>query len=68
MGDAAGLRKVTNYDANGLIPVPIDFTQFGQAPSQTCTWYMKLTGSKFTPDPSSGRPVCGPKIPNSNQA
>ena len=64
----AGLRKVTNYDAGGLIPVPIDFTQFGQPPSQSCTWNLRLVGSTFVPDPSNGKPVCGTLIPNSNQA
>jgi len=64
----AGLRKVHNYDAGGLIPVPIDFSQFGRAPHESCQWFVRLTGTKFIPDPRSGKPVCGSLIPNSNQA
>jgi branched-chain amino acid transport system substrate-binding protein len=64
----SGLRNVTDYNAGGLIPVPIDFTQFGKPPSEACTWYLQLTGTTFVPSPSSGKPVCGTLMPNSNQA
>jgi branched-chain amino acid transport system substrate-binding protein len=64
----SAMRQVTSYDADGLLGYPVDFSKFGQALPQSCSWYMKLTGSKFVPYPTDGKPVCGNLIPNSNQA
>jgi branched-chain amino acid transport system substrate-binding protein len=58
------LRTVSGYDADGLLPNPIDFglAAFGKSPAKTCGWYAKLQGTTFVPVPSDGKPVCGTPI------
>jgi branched-chain amino acid transport system substrate-binding protein len=58
------LRNVTSYDANGLLPLPVDLSlaAFGKTPAKTCIWYAKLQGTTFVPVPSDGKPVCGTPI------
>jgi branched-chain amino acid transport system substrate-binding protein len=60
------LRKVTSYNAGGILAAPLNFTQFGQAPAESCTYYAILKGSAFTV-PNNGKPFCTAKLPNSNQ-
>ncbi len=67
-GYITAMRGVTDYTADGLLGAPVDFSKFGQAPQEACSWYMKLVGTKFVPTPTDGKPVCGSLIPNSNQA
>jgi branched-chain amino acid transport system substrate-binding protein len=63
----ANLRKVTNYTGGGLIPTPVNFTQFGKSPSPFCNYYTILKGSQFVVA-NNGQPVCSKVLPNSNQA
>ncbi|HEX4219028.1 MAG TPA: ABC transporter substrate-binding protein [Acidimicrobiales bacterium] len=60
------LRQVKSYNANGLIPETINFsTVFGHDPNPTCYYFLTAKPSGFVP--LSNSPVCGTKIPNSNQ-
>ncbi|MBO0730193.1 MAG: ABC transporter substrate-binding protein [Acidimicrobiaceae bacterium] len=61
------LRKVTHYDAGGLLASPADFTKFGQDPRTGCFWWAKLQGSTFV-SASGAKPLCSALLPNSNQA
>jgi branched-chain amino acid transport system substrate-binding protein len=54
----SNLRQVTNYNAGGLIASPINYTQFGKLPPETCAWYVELQGDKFVLVPSNGAPTC----------
>jgi branched-chain amino acid transport system substrate-binding protein len=58
------LRGVTGYTAGGLLPEPINFV-FGQDPNPQCGYFVVLHGKSFVPDPSDGKPLCGPNIPSS---
>ncbi|MBO0728006.1 MAG: ABC transporter substrate-binding protein [Acidimicrobiaceae bacterium] len=64
----SGLRKVTNYDAGGLLPNPVNFTPaaIGQPTPTSCAYTVQLKGKMFVPVPANGKPVCGKLIPNSN--
>jgi branched-chain amino acid transport system substrate-binding protein len=66
------LRKVTDYDAGGLLAQPVDFaTDFGQggiAPqinTKGCFYVTQLKGKTFTTDTTIH---CGTEIPDSNQS
>jgi branched-chain amino acid transport system substrate-binding protein len=60
------LRQVTSYNANGLLPQTINFsTVFGHDPNPTCYYFLSAKASGFVP--LSNSPICGTKIPNSNQ-
>jgi hypothetical protein len=48
-------------------PANLSLKHFGQAPAQTCGWYVQLQGSTFIPVPPTGKPTCGKSVPNSNQ-
>jgi ABC-type branched-subunit amino acid transport system substrate-binding protein len=63
-GFITNLRTLTDYDAGGLVS-PINFSQFGVAPLQTCSWFVKVQGHAFIP--VSTQPICGTLIPDSNQ-
>jgi branched-chain amino acid transport system substrate-binding protein len=65
----AALRKVSHYTAGGLLAVASNLTlaQFGHAPATNCAYLVRMEGRKFVPVPSSGRPICGHLIPNSDQ-
>ena len=63
----ANLRKVTNYTGGGLIPTPVNFTQFGKDPNPYCGYYTILKGSHFVVA-NNGQPVCSRLLPNSDQA
>jgi branched-chain amino acid transport system substrate-binding protein len=60
------LRKVTSYNAGGILAAPLNFTQFGQAPAESCAYYAILKGNAFTV-PNNGKPFCTAKLPNSDQ-
>ena len=64
------LRAVTSWDAEGLLPTPVNFSlaDFGQPLQVSCQWYVQLKGHSFVPVPADGRPTCGRLIPNSNQS
>ena len=52
------LRRIKAYDANGLLPNPIDnATVFGHDPPQQCVWVLQACMSGFVP--VSTKPICG---------
>jgi branched-chain amino acid transport system substrate-binding protein len=59
------LRGVTSYDANGLLPVPIDYaTVFGHDEPKSCQWILQAEKSGFVL--TSKQPVCGSDIPGTS--
>ena len=61
------LRNVKSYNANGLLPNPINYsTNFGHDPAQTCQWYLQAQAKGFVP--VSSQPVCGTDIPGTSTA
>jgi branched-chain amino acid transport system substrate-binding protein len=62
-----GLRQVSSYDADGLLPSSVNFalSDFGTAPATECTYWMQLQGNKFVPLKPTSK-FCGTLIPNSN--
>ncbi|HLG67942.1 MAG TPA: ABC transporter substrate-binding protein [Acidimicrobiales bacterium] len=59
------LRKVTHYDAGGLLPQAVDLSKaFGNPPRTTCGYIVRLEGRSFVPTPSDGKPVCGTIVGN----
>lgn len=61
----SALRKVTSYDAGGLLPSATSFTHFGTPamfPASTCSYMLQLKGSKFDPVGGSGGKYCGTKL------
>lgn len=56
---AAAMAKVNGFDAEGLLGYKVDFSDF--APTQNCTFYVQLEGSKFVPVDGLD-PICGTKI------
>jgi branched-chain amino acid transport system substrate-binding protein len=61
------IRRVTDFNAGGLLLTPTNFTQFGTDPAVSCVYYTILKGSKFMTI-NGGKPFCSAKLPNSNQA
>jgi branched-chain amino acid transport system substrate-binding protein len=56
---SAALRKVTDFDADGLLaPIKVNFSDY--SPATQCLWAVSLTGKKFTSVP--GSPFCGGQI------
>lgn len=56
------LRKVKFYNGNGILPVPINYTNsFGKAAPIACGWYMQAQKSGFVAN--STQPTCGKTIP-----
>jgi branched-chain amino acid transport system substrate-binding protein len=55
----ASLRKVTNFDGDGLLATPTNFGDY--SPTKQCSFYVKLSGKKFVPVPGLD-PVCGTKV------
>ena len=53
------LRTDDTWDGGGLLPAPRDFGS-GVAPSEQCTYYVKLTGKEFVP--VSDKPICGTEV------
>jgi hypothetical protein len=61
------LRSIQSYNANGLLPQPIDYaTIFGHDPAKECTWVMKAEKNGFVP--VSAQPICGTDIPGTSTA
>src|ERR1700736_492849 len=54
-----GLRKVTDYDAGGLLPNKSDFSlaAFGTTPATLCGYYMVLKGNAFTFATPDSKPI-----------
>jgi branched-chain amino acid transport system substrate-binding protein len=57
------LHNLKGYDAEGLLPAPIDVSlaNFGKAPAQECDWFVQLKGSAFV-SLNGGKPICGSTI------
>ncbi len=61
------LRGLKSYNANGLLPVNLDYaTNFGHNPPKTCSWIMKAGTNGFTA--ISSQPSCGTDIPGTSTA
>ncbi len=52
----ANLRNVTNYDAGGLLPDPLDFNTAATPPKTECFYSDQLVGSHFV---APSKPSCG---------
>ncbi|TDC91582.1 ABC transporter substrate-binding protein [Actinomadura sp. 7K507] len=56
------LRKSKDWDAGGLHPKPIDFSQYGTVAGShgagNCFYVTTLRGKRFVPDPKA-KPACG---------
>jgi ABC-type branched-subunit amino acid transport system substrate-binding protein len=64
-GVIKALRGVTSYDANGLLPVPINYsTIFGHDEPKNCQWILQAKKSGFVL--TSQQPVCGSDIPGTS--
>ena len=60
------LRGVKSYNANGLLPITLDYaTDFGHD-SKSCAWMVKADKTGFTP--VSSQPFCGSDIPGTATA
>jgi branched-chain amino acid transport system substrate-binding protein len=61
------LRGLKSYNANGLLPNPIDYaTVFGHDEPKQCTWVMQAEKTGFKP--VSSKPFCGTDIPGTSTA
>jgi branched-chain amino acid transport system substrate-binding protein len=61
------LRGIKSYNANGLLPNPINYsTIFGHDPAQTCAWVMQANKTGFKA--ISSQPTCGTDIPGTSTA
>jgi hypothetical protein len=58
------LTKVTDYNAEGLLPNQVSFGHFGTLEQKACSYYVQFKGTDFT-TVNNGQPVCGEVIPNS---
>jgi branched-chain amino acid transport system substrate-binding protein len=57
----SALRGIRSYNANGLLPNPIDYaTVFGHDLAKTCVWVLNARQRGFVP--VSSQPVCGTDI------
>jgi branched-chain amino acid transport system substrate-binding protein len=53
----SNLAKVTDYDANGLLASPVNYSDFGQVPATQCFYFPQLVGTKFVT--KGTKPDCG---------
>ena len=61
-GVITALRGIKAYDANGLLPNPLDFaTTFGHDPAQQCIWVLRAQKTGFVP--TQTKPFCGTDLP-----
>jgi branched-chain amino acid transport system substrate-binding protein len=61
------LRGIKSYNANGLLPQPINFsTIFGHNLPKQCSWYLQARKNGFVP--LSAKPTCGTYIPGTATA
>ena len=59
----SGLRKVSSYNAGGILPAPVTFKGFATAamfPKTACDYFEQLQGDKFVT--VTGKPICGTRI------
>jgi branched-chain amino acid transport system substrate-binding protein len=56
---AAAMRKVNNFDVEGLLGYKVDFSNY--SPTKNCSYYVTLKGNKFVPVTGLD-PICGTKI------
>jgi ABC-type branched-subunit amino acid transport system substrate-binding protein len=67
----AGLRKVTKYTAGGMLPGPVNFSQYGTGDpvgdGGNCWYGEKVVGKTFVPV-NNGKPECGSPIPGTDVA
>jgi branched-chain amino acid transport system substrate-binding protein len=62
------LRGITSYNANGLLPDPINYsTIFGHDLQRSCGWYFQAQPKGFVPVPGA-QPWCGTDIPGTSTA
>ncbi len=52
------LSKVTDFNADGLLPAPVNFNHFGTAEKSYCTWYVNVQGQNFA-SVNNGKALCG---------
>jgi ABC-type branched-subunit amino acid transport system substrate-binding protein len=60
----SNLTKVTDYNADGLLPNKIGFNHFGTLEPHSCGYFVQFKGTDFT-TVNGGQPICGDVIPNS---
>ena len=66
-GVVRALRSIKSYNANGLLPNPVNYaTIFGRDLPKTCVWVLRAQKSGFVP--VSSQPVCGTDIPGTSTA
>jgi len=64
-GVIRALRGLKSYDADGLLPNPIDYsTIFGHDPPKQCVWVLRAERTGFVL--TSPQPVCGTDIPGTS--
>lgn len=59
------LRNVSSYDANGLLPSPVTFANFGTVgmlPTTQCGYFVQIVGHAYVSVPANGQPICGSRI------
>jgi branched-chain amino acid transport system substrate-binding protein len=57
----SAIRSIKAYDANGLLPNPLNFaTTFGHDPPKQCIWVLQAAKSGFVP--TQPQPFCGTDI------
>jgi len=57
----ANLRKVTSYDAGGLLATPVNFEQYKTPAQHLCGYSVQLVGHQFVP--TSTKPACTDLVP-----
>jgi branched-chain amino acid transport system substrate-binding protein len=57
----ANLRKVTSYDAGGLLATPVNFEQYQTPPQHQCGYAVQLIGHRFVP--TSTTATCTDLVP-----
>ncbi|HSZ35719.1 MAG TPA: ABC transporter substrate-binding protein [Acidimicrobiales bacterium] len=61
-GVITALRGIKAYDANGVLPNPLDFaTTFGHDPPKQCIWILRAATNGFVP--TQAQPFCGTDLP-----
>jgi branched-chain amino acid transport system substrate-binding protein len=63
-GVIKSLRGVTSYDANGLLPTPINYSTIFGHDEKSCQWILKAEKSGFVL--TSPQPICGSDIPGTS--
>jgi hypothetical protein len=59
-------RQFTGYTADGILPSPTNFTNFGTVemlPQTLCEYYVQLQGSNFVNVEGGDTSICGSRIP-----